>query len=91
MKKEVKSILKSETVKFLNKQVGCVGSNNSKWLKHVKTLTACPGEAVSFTFSLPNHVEENLTAFESSDRICEFFSTISQEYTPLNVDLLPER
>ena len=34
-------------------------------------------------------MEESLTAIESSDKICAFFSAISQEYTPLNVTNLP--
>ena len=40
--------------------------------------------------SLPQHVEDNLTALESSNAICEYFSRISQEYTPLNPASLPD-
>ena len=54
-------------------------------------IAARPGETTSSTFSLPSHIEENLSALESSDKICEFFSSISQEYSPLNVESLPDR
>ena len=89
LKKEAKAILKSETSNFLAKQISRTGSKTNSWLRHVKTLAACPGEGPSPTFSLPSHIEENLTALESSDRICDFFSSISQEYHPLNVETLP--
>ena len=36
-------------------------------------------------------VEDNLTALESSNKICEFFSSISQDYSPLNPSSLPIR
>ena len=36
-------------------------------------------------------MENNLTALESSDKICEFFSAISKEYLPLHVNRLPTR
>ena len=42
------------------------------------------------SFHLPQHIEDGLSALESSNRICEFFSSISQEYTPLNVGSLPD-
>ena len=57
----------------------------------MKSIAARPGDCSSTTFSLPEHVDKNLSALESSDKICKFFSTISQEYAPLNVDTLPER
>ena len=85
LKKLVKMKLKDAMVSFLDKQSSQVASN-SRWLKHVKTLTAQPGETTTSTFSLPKHVEDNLSALESANAICEYFSKISQEYLPLNVD-----
>ena len=64
---------------------------NNSWLKHVKRLTARPGDQAQATFSLPQHVEDSLSALESSDKICEYFSSISQEYTPLDTETLPQR
>ena len=57
----------------------------------MKKIAARPGDHDSPTFSLTEHVEANLTAMESSNKICQFFSLISQEYAPLNVLDLPER
>ena len=91
LKKEVKAKLSDATSKFLNKQTEHVAARNNSWLKHVKRLTARPGDQPQSTFSLPQHVEDNLTALESSNKICEYFSTISQEYTPLCLEQLPER
>ena len=83
--------MKEAASNLLAKQTGLVASKNTSWLKHVKRLTARPGDQPASTFSLPQHVEDDLTALESSNKICEFFSTISQEYTPLNAETLPER
>ena len=89
LKKEVKSKIKHETKKFLEKQVEHATANNSSWLKHVKRLTAQPGDTQQGTFQLPNHIDLNLSAAQSANRICEYFSHISQEYTPLCVSTLP--
>ena len=48
-----------------------------------------PGDWDESTFMLPNH--ENLTNTQIVDKICDHFSEISQEYPPLNIDLLPRR
>ena len=90
MKKEVKSKLSDATTKFLEKQTDQVAVKNNNWLKHVKRLTARPGDQAQATFSLPQHVEDSLSALESSNKICEYFSSISQEYPPLNIGTLPE-
>jgi hypothetical protein len=81
LKKEVKAELSHATTKFLNKQAEHATAKNNSWLKHVKRLTARPGNQPTPTFSLPQHVEDNLSALESSNKICEYFSSISQEYT----------
>ena len=90
LKKVVKMKLKEATAKLLSNQADKVSAKNTSWLKHAKRLTARPGDPTSATFSLPKHVEDNLSALESSNRICEYFSTISQEYSPLNTATLPE-
>ena len=46
---------------------------------------------MSSTFSLPSHVDENLTASQSAERLVEYFSKISKEFTPIEDDTLPER
>ena len=67
-----------------------MAANSNNWLRHVKRLAARPGDQPQSTFSLPQHVEDSLGALESSNRICEFFSSISQEYTPLTIETLPD-
>ena len=89
LKKEVKNRLREATVKFIQKQTEQVSSNNS-WLRHVKRLAARPGDIPQSTFYLPKHVDECLSAIESSNKICEFFSSISQEYSPLSIDCLDQ-
>ena len=55
----------------------------------LKTLGAQPGESVdSCSFVLPAHENENLSAQQSAERIAVHFSAISQEFPPLNIDLL---
>ena len=91
LKKQLKLKLKEATTRFLAKQADLVSSKNLSWIKHVKTIAARPGDNPNQTFSLPKHVEENLSALQSSNRICKFFSSISQEYTPLDPVALPDR
>ena len=92
LKKEVKMKLKESASKFLQNQTKLVSAkNSSSWLKHIKHIAARPGDQPNPTFFLPKHVEENLTALESSNRICQFFSSISQEYSPLDPLSLPDR
>ena len=91
LKKKVKAKLSDATTRFFNKQAEHATANNSSWLKLVTRLTARPGDQPTSTFSLPQHVEDNLSAMESSNKICEYFSSISQEYTPLDTKTLPER
>ena len=40
-------------------------------------------------FQLPNFVQENLSNLECAENIANFFSRVSQEYQPLNVNNLP--
>ena len=56
----------------------------------LKSMGAQPGDCTEDqSFTLPNH--HNLTAQESAERIASHFASISQEYNPLNVNLLPVR
>ena len=45
-----------------------------------------PGDKQGNTFTLPSHVENNLSAWESAELIADHFATISQEYNPINID-----
>ena len=59
-----------------------------KWIQEAKRIGARPGEDDSPTFTLPKHMEEDLTPEESAERIAEYFSKISQEYKPVEEDEL---
>ena len=55
-------------------------------------MGARPGDSTDdLSFSLPNHQKEGLTDKQCADKIADFFASISQEYTPFDIDLLPER
>ena len=57
-----------------------------KWIQEANRFSARPGEETSPTFSLPNHIDANLTPKESAETIAELFAKISQEYTPIEDD-----
>ena len=58
----------------------------------LKNLGAQPGESTdNCSFVLQSHMEANLTAEQSAEKIAAHFSAISQEFPPLNVVLLPDR
>ena len=57
----------------------------------MKRMGAQPGDCTDFnTFTLPEHANTNLTNLQSPERIAEHFSEISQEFSHLNVNLLPD-
>ena len=54
-------------------------------------MLARPGDAPLKSFTLPDHLDDGLTALQSAEKIADFFSKISQEYDPLNLEELPDR
>ena len=63
-----------------------------KAYKILKNLGAQPGDCDdSQTFSLPGHLTENLSDQQSAERIADHFASISSEYNPLDLDLVPDR
>ena len=58
----------------------------------LKSMGAQPGDCTDDqSFSLPNHQAEGLSDQQCAERIAEYFSAISKEFEPLDLDLLPER
>ena len=57
-----------------------------KWFQEAKRVSARPGEDVTGKFSQPNHVDDNLTPEQSAEKIADYFSKISKEYTPIEED-----
>ena len=57
----------------------------------LRKLGARPGEAAGNTFTLPDHVDQNLSARQSADIIADHFASISQNYDPINLANFPPR
>ena len=91
LKKALKNKIKDEGKLFIEKQISRAGNKGSGWIRHTAALQERPGEAPTKSFSLPDHVDCGLTALQSAEEIADFFSKISQEYEPLDVEKLPER
>ena len=63
-----------------------------KAYRAMKKLGARPGDTDMDTgFFLTSHVESNLSPKQSVERLAEYFSTISQQYTALDMNSLPIR
>ena len=82
---------KKEAIKnHINKTVNTVTKPNTSGLhKVLKKLGTAPGDVIKNTFSLPVH--KGLSDTEIANDLGQFFSKISQEYKPINLELLPER
>ena len=55
----------------------------------LRKLGVRPGDATLNTFTLPSHVEKNLSPQESAELIADHFAAISQYYEPINIDRFP--
>ena len=86
LKKKQKARVKLEGQKALDKIFENAEEKGTKWVREASRLSSRPGEDNSSTFSLPAHVEANLTAQQSAEEIVKYFAKISQEYTPINED-----
>ena len=75
---------------YLNKNVHSLMEDDpGRAYRSLKKLAARPGDCTDEgSFTLSSHVDENLTSAESTERIAEHFAKISQEYPPLNPELL---
>ena len=63
-----------------------------KAYRAIKKLGASPGDADLVSgFVIASHVDQNLSAKQSAERLAEYFSAISQQYAPLNWENLEER
>ena len=63
-----------------------------KAYKILKNMGAQPGDCEdNHTFSLPNHLANNLSDQQSAECIADHFASISNEYKPLDLTLLPDR
>ena len=83
---------KEEASKYLNKTLNTLKESKPGQIFSVlKRLGSQPGDFDDSNFVLPNHESESLSAEQSANKIADHFASISQEFPPLSVDLLPER
>ena len=61
------------------------GNRNSAY-SALRKLGVRPGDVPANTFTLPSHVENNLSAWESAEIIADHFAAISQHYDPISID-----
>ena len=67
-------------------------TQRGKAFKILKDMGAQPGDCSDNRgFSLPNHQAQNLSPKQAAEEIAEHFACISNEYPPLNLELLPDR
>ena len=80
-----------EAQKYLNKNLDALReAKPGQAFSVLKRMGAQPGNcADGGTFSLPAHESENLSAEQSAERIADHFASISQDYPPLDIKLLP--
>ena len=76
---------------YLEKNVRSLKEDDpGKAYRSLKKMAALPGDCSDDgSFTLLSHMEDNLTSEESTERIAQHFAQISQEFPPLDLDLLP--
>ena len=89
LKKEFEVKYKKAAAEFLRKCVDEMKTENpGKAAATLKKMAAKPGDGDDGTFTLLNHIAENLTVEQQIERISEFFIAVSQEFPPLSLDQL---
>ena len=82
--------MKKEVLKYKDKILEDVrsGNRNSSY-SALRKLGVRPGDSSSNTFTLPAHLDYNLTAQQSAEMIANHFAAISQDYEPINTNNFP--
>ena len=88
-KAEFDTKYKKAAAEFLKKCVSDMKIENpGKAAATLKKMGAMPGDCQEGTFTLLNHIAENLTVEEQIERISDFFIAVSQEFPPLSLEQL---
>jgi hypothetical protein len=83
-------IFKSEMSKYLEKiQMEVTEGKQGIIYPTLKRLGLRPVQTTHGGFQLPEHSELNYSPAQSAEIIAEYFSRIRQEYSPLDVSILP--
>ena len=79
--------------KYMNNKIDALkNSKPGKAFGILKSMGSQPGECKeNSTFTLPSHQADGLNNKQCAEKIAEYFAEISQEYQPLDVNILPER
>ena len=90
LKENFEEKLNNEKRKYIKKvsQKVYEGSRGSIY-PALKKLGLRPGQERESSFVLPGHAEQNLSPAQSAEIIADYFSHISQEFTPLRITNLP--
>ena len=93
LSKEFKNKFKKCARKFMQENVeNLIDCTPSQAYATLKRLGRRPGDCSdSDSFSLPSHVEENLSPLQSAERIADHFENISKLFPPLDEEKLPSR
>ena len=92
LKKEFNDKLENESTKYMNKIYEEV-SNGKRGSSYsaIRKLGNREFEQSSSTFDVPEFVDDNLDEKQSDEALAEYFSSISQEFMPLDPDNLPSK
>ena len=90
MLRDFKTKLLNEKLKYKDKIIQQVreGKRGSSY-SALKKLSLRPDQLCDGSFTLPNHVSANLSPSQSAEVIADYFSIVSQEFTPLSLNKLP--
>ena len=89
--KQFKEKYEAEAEKYLRKNMTeLMESKPGQACNVLQKMGAQPGDCIdSNVFTLPGHESESLTEQQSAERIADYFAQISQEFPPLDYNLLP--
>ena len=90
LKRKFDSKLINEIKKYKQKiEIEVIEGKRGSCYSAIKKLGLRPGENTAPLFQLPRHVESKLSSLESVEKMADYFSCISQEYSPLEISALP--
>ena len=93
LSKQFDDKFKLEAEKYMRKSIDELKETDPGHAYRIlKKMGAQPGDcSETNTFTLPNHEAEGLSAEQSAERMAQHFAEISQQFPPLNINLLPDR
>ena len=92
LKKEFKDKSQLEARKYVEKILKEVkeGKRGCGY-KALRKLGSLAGDSITSLYSIPSHVENNLTPSQSAELLADHFSSISQEYDSIKIENFPPK